>query len=118
MSPEQIHETGKREVERILTEMAAIRKEMGFTGTADEFNDKVLNAPEMRFKTEAEIVAHGREIAKRIDPELPRLFKTLPRMTMAFARSRPTAPGPLPVLRAASPRRNPRGQLLPPDGGP
>jgi uncharacterized protein (DUF885 family) len=81
MSPEQIHETGKREVERILTEMAAIRKEMGFTGTADEFNDKVLNAPEMRFKTEAEIVAHGREIAKRIDPELPRLFKTLPRMT-------------------------------------
>lgn len=81
MRPEQIHETGKREVQRILAEMASIRKEMGFAGTAEEFNEKVLNAPEMRFKTEAEIVAHGREIAKRIDPELPRLFKILPRMT-------------------------------------
>jgi prolyl oligopeptidase len=79
-SPEQIHETGKREVTRILGEMAAIRKEMNFTGTPDEFTEKVLNAPEMRFKSEAEILAHGRDIAKRIDPELPRLFRKLPRM--------------------------------------
>lgn len=79
-TPEQIHEIGKREVDRIFSEMAAIRKEMGFTGTADEFTEKVLNAPEMRFKTEAEILAHGRDIAKRIDPELPRQFRKLPRM--------------------------------------
>jgi prolyl oligopeptidase len=37
-------------------------------------------APEFVFKTEADIVTHGRDIAKRIDPELPRLFKVLPRM--------------------------------------
>jgi uncharacterized protein (DUF885 family) len=79
LTPEQIHETGKREVERITGEMAAIRKEVGFTGTPEEFNDKVLNAPNMRFKTEAEILVHGRDIAKRIDPELPRLFRRLPR---------------------------------------
>ncbi len=79
-TPEQIHEIGKKEVDRIFSEMAAIRKELGFTGTADEFTEKVLNAPEMRFKTEQEILAHGRDIAKRIDPELPRLFRVLPRM--------------------------------------
>jgi uncharacterized protein (DUF885 family) len=79
LTPEQIHETGKREVERITAEMASIRKEVGFSGTPEEFNDKVLNAPEMRFKTEAEILVHGRDIAKRIDPELPRLFRKLPR---------------------------------------
>ena len=79
LTPEQIHETGKREVERITAEMAAIRKEVGFAGTPEEFNDKVLNAPDMRFKTEAEILVHGRDIAKRIDPELPRLFRKLPR---------------------------------------
>lgn len=80
LTPDQIHEMGKREIDRILSGMAAIRKELGFTGTADEFNQKVLMAPEFVFKTEAEIVAHGRELAKRIDPELPRLFKLLPRM--------------------------------------
>jgi uncharacterized protein (DUF885 family) len=79
LTPEQIHETGKREVERITAEMAAIRKELNFNGTPEEFNDKVLNAPNMRFKTEAEILVHGRDIAKRIDPELPRLFRILPR---------------------------------------
>jgi uncharacterized protein (DUF885 family) len=79
LTPEQIHETGKREVERISAEMADIRKELKFNGTPDEFNDKVLNAPGMRFKTEAEILVHGRDIAKRIDPELPRLFRVLPR---------------------------------------
>jgi uncharacterized protein (DUF885 family) len=31
MTPEQIHEIGKREVERIQASMAAIRKELGFT---------------------------------------------------------------------------------------
>jgi uncharacterized protein (DUF885 family) len=81
LTSDQIHETGKKEVARILGEMAAIRKEMGFHGTAEEFTEKVLNAPEMRFKTEEEILVHGRNIAKRLDPELPRLFKKLPRMT-------------------------------------
>lgn len=79
-TPEQIHEIGKREVTRIEAEMAAIRKELSFNGTHEEFVEKVLNAPERRFKTEPEILAHGRDIAKRIDPELARLFKKLPRM--------------------------------------
>jgi uncharacterized protein (DUF885 family) len=79
-TPEQIHEIGKKEVDRIFSEMASIRKEMGFAGAADEFTEKVLNTPDMRFKTEQEILAHGRDIAKRIDPELPRLFRKLPRM--------------------------------------
>ncbi len=39
-----------------------------------------MNAPRFLFHNEAEILAHGRDIAKRLDPELPRLFKVLPRM--------------------------------------
>lgn len=79
LTPVEIHQIGLREVERIQTEMAAIRKEVNFSGSAAEFVTKVLEAPDMLFKSEAEILAHGREIAKRIDPELPRLFKVLPR---------------------------------------
>jgi uncharacterized protein (DUF885 family) len=84
-SPEQIHEVGLQEVARIQSEMAKIRERLNFTGTAAEFSDQVLNAPRFRFHSEAEILMHGRDIAKRIDPELPRLFKVLPRMTYGVA---------------------------------
>jgi uncharacterized protein (DUF885 family) len=84
-SPEQIHEIGLKEVARIQSEMAKIRQQLNFTGTPDEFSDQVLNVPRFRFHSEAEIVAHGRDIAKRIDPELPRLFKVLPRIPYGVA---------------------------------
>ncbi|MFN3325276.1 MAG: DUF885 domain-containing protein [Bryobacteraceae bacterium] len=81
LTPDQIHEIGLREVKRIQDEMAAIRREIGFQGTPDEFVEKVLHAPDLLFRTEEEILVHGRDIAKRIDPELPKLFRKLPRMT-------------------------------------
>jgi uncharacterized protein (DUF885 family) len=84
-TPEEVHEIGLKEVARIQSEMAKIRQQLNFTGTAAEFSDQVLNAPRFRFHSEAEILAHGRDIAKRIDPELPRLFKTLPRMPYGVA---------------------------------
>jgi uncharacterized protein (DUF885 family) len=80
-TPQQIHEIGLKEVARIQSEMAKIRQQLNFTGSAEEFSDQVLNAPRFRFHSDAEILEHGRDIAKRIDPELPRLFKVLPRMT-------------------------------------
>ena len=84
-TPEQIHEIGLKEVARIQSEMAKIRQQLNFTGTAEEFSDQVLNAPRFQFHSEAEILTHGRDIAKRIDPELPRLFKVLPRMPYGVA---------------------------------
>jgi uncharacterized protein (DUF885 family) len=84
-TPEQIHEIGLKEVARIQSEMLKIRQQLNFTGTAEEFSDQVLNSPRFRFHSEEEILAHGRDIAKRIDPELPRLFKVLPRMTYGVA---------------------------------
>jgi uncharacterized protein (DUF885 family) len=84
-TPKQIHEIGLKEVERIQSEMLKIRQQLKFTGTAEEFSDQVLNAPRFRFHSGEEILVHGRDIAKRIDPELPRLFKVLPRMTYGVA---------------------------------
>jgi uncharacterized protein (DUF885 family) len=84
-TPEQIHEIGLKEVARIQAEMLKIRQQLNFTGSAEEFSDQVLNAPRFRFHSEEEILMHGRDIAKRIDPELPRLFKLLPRMTYGVA---------------------------------
>ncbi|MBK7931469.1 MAG: DUF885 domain-containing protein [Bryobacterales bacterium] len=80
LTAREIHEIGLKEMERIGKEMAAIRTGQGFQGTAEEFEAKVLSAPGLLFKSEAEILAHGRDIAKRVDPELPKLFLKLPRM--------------------------------------
>ena len=84
-TPEQIHEIGLKEVARIQTEMAKIREQLHFAGTPEEFSDQVLNAPRFRFHSAEEILVHGRDIAKRIDPQLPLLFKVLPRMTYGVA---------------------------------
>lgn len=84
-TPEQIHEIGLKEVARIQAEMAKIREELNFKGTPEEFSDEVLNAPRFHFHSAEEILVHGRDIAKRIDPELPLLFKVLPRMTYGVA---------------------------------
>ena len=96
-TPQQIHAIGLKEVERIQAQMAEIRKELNFSGTSAEFIDQVLNAPKFRFHSEDEILVHGRDIAKRIDPQLPKLFKVLPRMTYGVAaipadRARTAAP--------------------------
>jgi uncharacterized protein (DUF885 family) len=84
-TPEQIHQIGLKEMARIESEMAKIRQQLNFTGTAEEFSDQVLNAPRFQFHSEEEILMHGRDIAKRIDPELPRLFKVLPRIPYGVA---------------------------------
>lgn len=81
LTAQEIHNIGLREMDRIGKEMAGIRASVGFTGTAEEFDAKVLGAASMLFHSEAEILAHGRDIAKRIDPLLPKLFRKLPRMT-------------------------------------
>ncbi len=80
-TPEEIHQIGLKEVARITAEMAKIRADLNFSGTPAEFSDQVLNAPRFRYHSAEEILVHGRDIAKRIDPELPHLFKVLPRMT-------------------------------------
>lgn len=80
MTAQEIHAIGRQEMDRIATEMAAIRASTGFSGTPEEFEAKVLSAPAMLFRSEAEILAHGRDISKRIDPLLPKLFLKLPRM--------------------------------------
>ena len=80
LEPTQIHQLGLDEVERIQAEMAAIRKELGFEGGPLEFRTQVLEAPERRYASADEMIRHAREVAKRVDPELPKLFRVLPRM--------------------------------------
>ena len=78
-TPAEIHETGRREVERIHGEMRGVMAQVGFEGTLDEFFVFLNNDPQFVWPTREALVQGYVDIKKRVDPELPRLFEILPK---------------------------------------
>ena len=79
LTPQQIHEKGLSEVARIRGEMEAIMKKVEFKGTLPEFFTKLRTDPQFYYKTPEELLTAYRAMAKEIDPNLVKVFKTLPR---------------------------------------
>ena len=75
----EIHEIGKREVERIDRAMQAIVREAGFDGTSAEYEKHLLSDPEYLFRDKESMLAYHRDLAMRVAPGLPGLFRKLPR---------------------------------------
>ncbi|MBS0198433.1 MAG: DUF885 domain-containing protein [Planctomycetes bacterium] len=86
---EDVHKIGLREVARLRAEMIAGIAETDFAQKNSLSGDALLGAfleylrtdPRFYFTKSEEMMAGYRDIAKRIDPELPKLFRTLPRNT-------------------------------------
>ncbi len=79
-SPDEIHKIGETEVQRIETEMLAVARETGFTGTISEFDKKLDSDPAQHFRSKEEMLIFCRNVAKIIEPELPNQFKHIPMM--------------------------------------
>ncbi len=79
-TPDEIHALGYAEVKRIRAEMEKIKEGTGFTGTLEEFFTFLRSDPRFYYTKPDELLVAYRDIAKRIDPELPRLFGRLPRL--------------------------------------
>ena len=80
LSPERIHEIGMSEVKRIRKEMETLIESTHFKGGFADFSTFLRTDPRF-FYNEAEDLLKGyRDIAKRIDPGLIRLFGKLPRL--------------------------------------
>ena len=81
-SADEIHTLGIQEVGRIEAEMDALRKQAGFTGDRKAFFVFLTTDPRFFYTDKDALIAGYRDIAKRIDPELPKKrFRTLPRLT-------------------------------------
>ena len=80
LDPNAIHATGKREVARIRAGMDAVIASTGFKGTFAQFIEFMRTDPRFFFKTPEERLTAYRDIAKRADAELPKLFAELPRL--------------------------------------
>lgn len=76
---DDIHQIGLKEVARIKSEMQQIIKDLGFKGSFADFLEFLRTDEQFYAKTPKELLMFARDIAKRIDAELPIFFKTLPR---------------------------------------
>jgi uncharacterized protein (DUF885 family) len=80
LGPEEIHRLGLSEVRRIRREMDALVAGTGFQGTFEDFCRFLRTDPRFFYDRPEDLVAGYRDIAKRIDPELVKLFGRLPRL--------------------------------------
>lgn len=76
---EDIHQIGLNEVARIKSEMESIISDLGFKGSFEDFFQYLRTDEQFQAQTSKELLMFARDIAKRIDAQLPRFFKTLPR---------------------------------------
>lgn len=79
LSAAQIHDIGLKEVARIRAEMEKIRSEVGFKGDLPAFFVFLRNDPKFHYNSGEQLLTAYRALAKRIDPELTRVFGALPR---------------------------------------
>jgi uncharacterized protein (DUF885 family) len=80
LTPAQIHALGLAEVKRIRGQMDSVIAASGFKGTFAEFVQFLRTDPRFYWTTPEELIRGSRELMKRIDPELTKLFGTLPRL--------------------------------------
>jgi uncharacterized protein (DUF885 family) len=79
LTPAQIHEIGLSEVRRIRAEMDVIIESTGFEGSFEEFLHFLRTDPQFYHTKADDLLREYRDICKRADPELTKLFGTLPR---------------------------------------
>ncbi len=80
LAPDAIHELGLKEVARIRAEMERVKTSAGFKGTLAEFFHYLRTDPKFFFTDKEDLLRTYRDLSKRADPELVKLFRTLPRM--------------------------------------
>ena len=80
MTPDEVHRLGLTEVKRIRGEMQLIIDELEFDGNFNDFLNFLRTDSQFYYDTPEELFDGYLAVAKRIDPELVKLFGKLPRM--------------------------------------
>ncbi|MBT5020245.1 DUF885 domain-containing protein [bacterium] len=80
LTPTQIHSIGLAEVKRIRAEMQQIINDLEFEGSFDEFLEYLRTDPQFYFDNSNDLLRGYLAVCKRIDPQLVKLFKKLPRI--------------------------------------
>ena len=79
LSPDRIHQLGLDELKRIHEEMRGIIVKAGFTGSLQDYANKLRSDKSMYYSTATELLAGFRAILRKMDSKLPKLFGHLPK---------------------------------------
>ncbi|MFQ5866334.1 MAG: DUF885 family protein, partial [bacterium] len=79
LTAKEIHEIGLKEVARIKKRMQEIIEKTGFQGSFEEFVEFLRTDARFYYTKPEELLRGYRDICKRMDAALPRLFGRLPR---------------------------------------
>ena len=86
LSAAQIHQIGLDQVARIHGEMERIKRQVGFTGTLQQFFQHIISSAEFKYpNTEAgrqQYLADARQVIDRVMEVAPRWFARLPRAAL------------------------------------
>jgi uncharacterized protein (DUF885 family) len=78
MTPDEIHQLGLREIDRIEVEMTAIAKKTGFADLT-AFRSSLKNNPKYKPTSSEQILDDFRHYIAQMQPKLPELFTLLPK---------------------------------------
>lgn len=80
LTPQEIHDIGQAEVKRIRKEMDDVVKQVKWKGTFPEFLEHLRTDDKFYCKNANDLLAEYQAVCKQVDPQLPKLFKRLPRI--------------------------------------
>lgn len=81
LTPQEIHDIGKREVERLTAEMEKVKDQVGFEGDLQAFFEFLRTDPQFYYDNPEDLIAGYEDLRTRIDPQLEKLFDVMPRAT-------------------------------------
>ena len=84
MTPEQIHELGLKEVDRITAEMEKVRQEVGFKGTLHQFFDHLRTAKQFQPNSRESLTQDYYRIGKTVAAQTPKYFSTIPKAQLVI----------------------------------
>jgi len=85
MTAEEIHALGLQEVARIRNAMQVVIEKTGFDGSFADFIEFLRTDPQFYPETADELLKEAAYISKKMDGELPKFFKKLPRQPYGIA---------------------------------
>jgi uncharacterized protein (DUF885 family) len=79
LTPEEIHETGLKEVARIRGEFDKVRQEVGFKGSLHQFFEHLRTAKQFQPKSRDALTQAYYDIGKVVDAKIPEYFSVVPK---------------------------------------
>jgi uncharacterized protein (DUF885 family) len=84
VTPEEVHQLGLKEVARITEEFDAVRQQIGFNGTLQQFFDYMRTSPKFQPKSRESLQQDFYRLKQAVDAKVPQYFSTVPKAPLVI----------------------------------